>query len=257
MVIDSIPGIVVPGSGCREFRDFREMVRSKFRCTDPTLRRRAAAAPMNCCRWRLLQLRWLAPLICWLQRESIPAFVSTTAFASTTAFESTTTFASNPSWMFSIQRSQLVHKYQLILLLDMNDFLTSLWMIVHSFHRSSLYSCLNTIHLRTKNAFLFKHSRRRKAGMTKIVTVSKKGGGESSLLPNCPRLTDIKNWLERVGKMGPAKGKRFILWFRHELGLVENEIVSRVAAGHVNFSPAVKVKVARGDANVAQVNPWA
>ena len=57
--------------------------------------------------------------------------------------------------------------------------------------------------------------------------------------------------------MGPAKGKRFILWFRHELGLVENEIVSRVAAGHVNFALAVKVKVARGDANVAQVNPWA
>ena len=55
--------------------------------------------------------------------------------------------------------------------------------------------------------------------------------------------------------MGPAKGEGFIFGFRHKWGFVENEIISRVAAGHVNFSPAVKVKVARGDANVAQVNP--
>ena len=55
--------------------------------------------------------------------------------------------------------------------------------------------------------------------------------------------------------MGPAKGESFIFWFGHESGLVENEIISRVAAGHVNLSAAVEVKVARGDANVAQVNP--
>ena len=57
--------------------------------------------------------------------------------------------------------------------------------------------------------------------------------------------------------MGPAKGEGFIFRFRHETGLVENEIISRVAAGHVNLSAAVEVKVARGNANIAQVNPWA
>ena len=57
--------------------------------------------------------------------------------------------------------------------------------------------------------------------------------------------------------MGPAKGESFIFWFGHESGLVENEIISRVAAGHLNLSPAVAIKVARCDADVAQVNPWA
>ena len=57
--------------------------------------------------------------------------------------------------------------------------------------------------------------------------------------------------------MGPAKGEGFIFGFRHKWGFVKNEIISRVAAGHLNFSPAVAIKVARCDADVAQVNPWA
>ena len=57
--------------------------------------------------------------------------------------------------------------------------------------------------------------------------------------------------------MGPAKGEGFIFGFRHKWGFVENKIISRVAAGHLNLSPAVAIKVARCDADVAQVNPWA
>ena len=57
--------------------------------------------------------------------------------------------------------------------------------------------------------------------------------------------------------MGPAKGEGLVFGFGHKLRLVKDEIISRVAAGHVNFSAAVTIKVARCYADVAQVNPWA